>query len=267
MIGTTILKNERNWAWIQIPSLLAVVSVALAIWKGPFWIFLCSSLGLFGAGMGFKISFGNPDRYPGKIVYILVFVSHLFLLGIAWTLYSLFLKPMPEGFVNIPKIDRLYSDVSGLFRLHGPLGWTYVKTPSSGEEGVSIRPENQTHYMGASDVQVWVRKLETPPASEEAFIEKLAGQMRVGSRNPKSDALFKFETEKTQLINGKNAVFSILDIKKFWVPIRQVTLFALKNQKYMCSVSVTGLKNHSKYSKILALGLMETLKIETPSKL
>jgi len=267
MIGTTILKKEINWAWIQIPSMLVVVSVALAIWKGPFWVFLCSSFGLLGAGLGFKISFRNPALYPGKLIYLLVLVAHLFLLGIALILYTLFLKPMPEGFENIPKIDHLYSDVSGLFRLHGPLGWSYIKTHSSGEEGVSIRPGNQTHYMGASDVQVWVRNLEEPPASEEAFIEKLAGQMGGGSRKIKSGALFKFGTEKTNLINGQNAVFSILDINKFWVPIRQVTLFALKNKKYLCSVSVTGLKNHSKYSRILALGLMETLKIETPSKL
>jgi len=81
-----------------------------------------------------------------------------------------------------------------------------------------------------------------------------------GESGPKK--LFSFEIKRIELLSKGTGILSTLDIKKFWIPMRQISLFGIKNQRFMCSISATGLKSHSTLSQVLCLGLFEKIKIQ-----
>jgi len=113
--------------------------------------------------------------------------------------------------------------------------------------------------MGISEVKIWIRELEIEPESADDFLQKMASTM-TGADRQKRQKQYEFEVNSSETLGGSKSVFSILDVKRFWVPLRQVTLFGIKEKRYFCSISASGLKSHSTLSKVLCLGLFETIR-------
>jgi hypothetical protein len=250
MFGLEIEKDP-GFPWISTSVFLAVSAVALGIWWGPGGIFTASGAGLALSVVGWRSSNRGVLAAMGLV--------HGFLLFLALLLWALFLHKLPDPVLQMPRLTHVYRDPQGLFDLRGPAGWVYTAVATPEEAGVRLRPASQNTYMGISEVAVFVRKLKEPPKSTDKFLGKMASSL-AGNRIIKKK-LFRFSTEPARLLNEDAGVWSVLNVKKFWVPLTQISLFGIKDKIYFCSVSATGIKAHDTLSKVMCLGLMEAIEI------
>lgn len=181
--------------------------------------------------------------------------------GIFW---ALFLTPLSDDQLAIPKLSERYRDPSLHFETRYPAGWTVQPVGDAVEPGVSIRPGKEASYAGVSEIMVRIRFLDRQPNSQDEFLMKWAEMFTSSERSTKNKK-FSFETRLVDLLNGDKGVMSILDMQRFWIPMRQLAIFGFKPNGVLCSVSVSGLKSHMGLSKVLCLGVFETTKvIESP---
>ena len=128
----------------------------------------------------------------------------------------------------------------------------------------SIATLQSSTIHGVSELTVRVRKMENTTAHPVEFLNKMAEALSIKSKQ--SHTLFIFTTEPTRLLNGDQGVWSRLQIKRFWIPIYQRVLYGIKNKRYLCTVSVSGLEKHSTISGVLCLGIFETVRINSIKK-
>lgn len=261
IIGRIFHRNETDWRWLQASGFLFVLSIILAIWKGPFWIYGCSGIGLAISLIALVLGFLRPDKNPKKSLLFAGLVAHILMLAAGLFLETSFLRPLSDEILKIPRIGHSYSDPDGHFSLKGPIEWQYETIHASDGAGVKIRPVLPESYTGVAEIQVWVRHLEETPPSGIEFIDRMARALAGPARSEGSDSLFTFSTKPAELMSNDPGIFSILDIKKLWIPLRQITLFGLKDQRVLISVSTTGLAKDSRFFEVICLGVFETISI------
>lgn len=257
MEGVYIGKS-RGATWASVSALIATASIAAAIFLGPAALGAISAAGLLIAGVGLVLAIRSPSlEKPVVFPCVMIGVHALFLLTAA-VLHSMFLSPLSPESRKMPILQTPYADSSGVFEFKGPAGWDYRPAPSEFESGVRLQPSDQDHYMGVSEATVFVRRLDTAPVSQDQFLKKAAAAFSEKGAHRK---LFDLQTDKGVSLSGVPVIWSELTVKRFWVPIYQVSVFGIKNNRYLCSVSATGLKSHSDLSHLLCLGLFERIKI------
>jgi hypothetical protein len=257
MEGVYIGKS-RGSEWSSVSALLAAASVAASVWLGPSWVAWISGAGALLAAVGLALAarshtLERPIGFPSIMLGI-----HAVLLITAAVLHSMFLSPLPKESRKMPRLQTPFADANGVFEIRGPAGWDYRPVPSSLESGVRLQPASQGRYMGVSEMTVFVRRLDTPPDSAEQFLKRAADSF---SQRRGDNKLFDLKTEKGTSLKGAPVMWSELTIMRFWVPLYQVSVFGVKNGRYLCSVSATGLKSHADLSRLLCLGLFERIKI------
>ncbi|MCG3203359.1 MAG: hypothetical protein KCHDKBKB_00015 [Elusimicrobia bacterium] len=240
--------SQPLWVFLSIGAL--VFSLGLGIFVGPWGIFVAS-----GLGAGFAIA--GLYRQKQVLLYYLMGV-HILLLIVGMVLNSLFLTPLSNDSLQMPRLNQTYEDPLGLFTARVPQGWQTETLHSKTEAAVRLQPANREQYMGVSEVTIRVRELENPTAHPVDFLNKLAQTLSV---KPKKESLFTFSTEPTTLLDGKKGVWSRLFIKRFWIPLYQRALYGIKNTRFLCTVSASGIESHSTLTEVLCLGLYETIQI------
>lgn len=257
MLGLQIDQNKHFSVYGSLSALLALAALVLAIFVGP-----AASCG--ASVIGFGLALAAFLKMRGAQFPMILMGVHAILCVAAGVLYFLFLRPLDKNVQTIPSLQYLYTDPDHFFSVRGPQGWSYENVASSTEAGVRLRPVEQGQYMGVSEVLIIIRKMEARPKSSEDYLNKMAHQL-TEKKDAKSKT-FNLVIEPAHLLTGQKGLWSILDAKRYWVPVRQVSLMGIKNNLYLCSVSAIGLKNHSTLSKVLCLGLFETIKIKTGEK-
>lgn len=253
MLGYQIDQKDRFSVYGSISALLILVAGALGVGVGPIAFFFSALVGfVLGA-----IVFLKTRSLQFSVILMSV---HLILMVTAGVLYFLFLRPLDKNVQKIPSLQYVYSDPDKLFTVRGPEGWMYERVGSAMEAGVRLRPQNQDQYMGVSEVLIFIRKLESKPKSVDDFLKKMAFQ-NTPKRGEKGGN-FEFSAESILTLGAQKALWTIMDAKRYWVPVRHASLIGIKNNLYLCSVSAIGLKTHSTLSKVLCLGLFETLKMK-----
>ena len=259
MIGMQIVGQQKKWIWIQTSLGLALLALMCGIWKGPLSVYGFAGFGIVVLGFGTFSKIRKVNQHPSWGLHGGLLFTHILLLGLALTFQTLFLNPLPDHALTLPKIGEQYPLVRGQIEIKGPQGWLYESIPSAEGIGIRIQPQGKDQYMGVSEIQVWVRELKTIPPHSEEFLREMAMAFSPRIRSDKRKKLFQVKIEETQSLQGNTILFSTLDMKRLWVPLRQVTLLGIKNERYLCTVSATGLKNHSTLSKVLCIGLFETI--------
>ncbi len=245
------ISSKPKLVWIGASVASAVVSLAAGIWIGPRAVYVAS-----GVGIGFALVAWLKTRKP--LLPSLLTGFHFALIVIAFTLGALFLEPLSNETLQMPHLTQTYRDPGGFFELRAPAGWETEEIHGATEAGVRLHPSDREQYMGVSELTVRVRLLETVPNESQSFLDKMA-RMVTSSRmgDPK---LFDFSTTPAALLNGDKGLWSRLTVKRFWVPLYQLALFGIKEKRYLCSVSATGLKHHATLSEVLCLGVYETIR-------
>jgi len=260
MMGFQIeLPVRRKWLYMSVGFLL--LSILFAFLLGPSWVYGFSGMGLLCGGIGLGLSLTHRDLYPGWGLLGGVVGFHGVLIVVGLVLTSLFVNPLPDAALTLPPLKQVYKGVNPDFELRGPVGWEYIPLSSPNESGVRIRPSEKSHYMGVSEITVFVRHMEQAPASPEEFLNGMAASFSSNAGKDVKKKVFSFKTKRANLISGKRGVWSVLDLKRFWVSLRHVSLFGLKEKSYFCAISAAGLKSHSTLFEVLCLGLFEKLKI------
>lgn len=202
-------------------------------------------------------------RHRIPIVILSVMTGLVTLAGLGFK--SFFLDPLSPARLKFPPLQHTYLDQNLLFEMRGPQNWSYEPLPLVGESGVKLRPFSNEDYIGISEVKVLVRKLSSPPPNPEKFLNNIAALMSRGQEKVKKS--FAFHVEPADLMSkAQKGVWSILTLKRFFIPLRQITLFGIKEGRYLCTVSATGLEAHSTLSRVMCLGLFETVLIHHPAK-
>jgi|GEM_PF-6065667 len=261
MIGMQIIHKERDWRWIKALILYGVFCLFLGFLKEPIWWISASCLGLLMSLWALFLSFRWPEQHPKPAVPTTALLFFIALIITGAILNWFFLTSLPDEKLQVPKLSQRYLHPEGLFQIKGPSSWLITPLSSAPQTGVRIEPASRENYMGALQIFVWVRQLEKKPASLTDFIEKMANSLKDPTRGLHKKKYFEFTTKQVDLIRGGKGVLSVLDVKKLWVPMRQVTLYGVKNDTYLCSVSVTGLSAHMSLAKVLCLGIFETIRI------
>ena len=253
------IDKKINWCWFNSALILAFGSIIFGILKGPHWIYVLSGIGLGIALLNIGGRFRSNSHYPQPILSLSLLAVHVLCLVAGFSLNYLFLSPLKDSSLKIPLLKQLYHDPQGAFVLTGPAGWIY--TPSV--TGVRINPVGFTGYMGASEINISVRLMEKAPSSPNAFLKKMASSMASkGKATDRKDKAFQLEIIEAQLLDKGTGVFAVMDVSRFWLPLRQVSLFGIKRSRYFCSISITGLKAHSTLFKVLSLGLFKSLEVK-----
>jgi hypothetical protein len=264
MLGHTIQSNQKVKIWANNSFVLIFIGVILGFWIGPISVILNSIVGLTLASVSLFLSSQLKSIDRPLIFPLICLVIHLGLLILSVILYVLFLNPLSDQQQKLPKFRYVYSDPENLFTVKGPEGWDYEPLVSASKLGVRIHPRDRQNYMGISEITILIDPIITTPKDIDKFLENVA--RHISDRKSKGKEIFNMKIEPAQLINGETGMWSILDAKKLWVPIRQISLIGIKNKKYVCSISAIGLKNHSKLSKIVCLGLFESLQFNSLKK-
>lgn len=259
------IRKQVSWFWIYLSALAAVLSFGFGVWLGPYAVFWLSGIGLIPALTAFILRFLQSDRYPAISYSSWLFGFHTVLLIIALALQSLFLMPLPEETLKLPRFSKTHIDPAGLFEVRGPSGWNSSLVTSPTQTGVRFQPAGRDQYIGASDIQILVQVLDKAPKSKELFLKKIASSL-IQERQGNAKKSFELNIGTAELLRGGKGVWSILEVKRLWVPLQQVSLFGLKNDRYLCSISITGLKSHSTLYKVLCIALFEKLRILSLAK-
>jgi len=239
-------------------ALAAAVSVAMAIFVGPRGVYIASGLGaaLAVVSLGLAARSGARDKPVGFPLVVLGVNGLLLLVGAI--LQAMFLSPLSKDAQKMPVLQTLYSDPDKVFEIRGPSGWTYRPVPSKFESGVRMQPEDQSRYMGVSEATVFVRRLESEPKSPDEFLTSAAAAF---SEKESKRKLFDLKTERGKSLSGAPLIWSTITIRRFWVPLYQISLFGVKDHRYLCSVSTVGLMSHATLARLLCMGLFERIEI------
>jgi hypothetical protein len=251
-MGFEIIKKESP-IWWQISLLSVAGAVIGGIWVGPVGIYVLSSLGLLSGLWGLFRKRKQP------LLIILSCVHGVFLI-IGLTLDALFLQPLSSESLHMPRLTQTFKNSTNFFEIRTPLGWTTEEIHAATELGVRIRPSSRQEYMGVSELTVRIRELENPKSLGPNFLKKMAETL--STQRDGGPKLFEFSTDPAQLLSGDHGMWSRLVVKRFWIPIYQLALFGIKEKRYLCSVSATGLKTHATLSEVLCLGIFETIQIK-----
>lgn len=198
----------------------------------------------------------RPFYFP-----LFMMIINVLLLVLALFLYRLFLRPLDHAAQKFPKFSFQYVDPENRFTLKGPAGWTYENIGTKYESGLRLRPQSQNQYMGISEVVIFVRKLDSKPRSPDDFLRKMADQWI--KKNEQGKKSFDFSMAPLSLLNGEQGLIASLEAERFWVPIKQVSILGFKKGNYLCSVAAVGLKNHANLSRVMCLGLLESLQVHS----
>ncbi len=259
MTGLEISKKPTS-VWLGISISAIFLSVGLCIGVGPVGVYIASGCGLVFAFVSiFQSRSRNIPISAAPVVSICV---HVCLLLIAFVLQSLFLSHLSDRSLTFPRLSQHYRDPAGIFELRVPTGWAVEGIHSPTEAGVRLHPSDRSQYMGVSELTVRVRELENIPKKPSQYLEEMVKTFSSASKKQKR--LFQFSTRPAKLMSGGHGIWSNLVLKRFWVPLYQTALFGIKEKRYLCSVSASGLKNHSTLAEVLCLGVFETIRI--PSK-
>ncbi len=253
------IEKKINWIWFNSALFLALGSIIFGVLKGPQWVYVLSSMGLLVALVNVGGRLRSNSRFPPLLISLPLLAVHVVCLVTAFTLNYLFLSPLKDSSLKIPPLKQIYRDPQGAFILTGPSGWIY--TPSA--TGVRINPVGFTGYMGASEIDIRVRLMDKAPSSPTTFLKKMASSLSSdGKEAARKVKAFHLETSEAQLLDKGTGVWAVLDVERFWLPLRQVSLFGIKERRYFCSISITGLKAHSTLFKVLSLGLFKSLEVK-----
>ncbi len=234
----------------------AVASLGAAIGVGPNGVYLASSIGIGLALLSLVLSLRVSTYKKSYVFAALLIAAHVALLFLGLFLQIVFLEPLSPGAVKMPKLQTYYVDPDGAFSLRGPAQWSYRPSPSRLESGVRMQPSKKT-YMGVAEASVFVRRLETVPASPGDFLETAAAAF---SSKSSSNADYGLVTERGTSLSGVPILWSEVTVKRFWAPYyRQVSLFGVKDGRYLVSVSALGQASHSALSRVLCMGLFERI--------
>lgn len=252
-----------NWLWVHLAWSAVVSAVAALIWLGPVWCMGFCVVAVVAAAGALQARWQAPGRHPAPAHAVAPLASAVTILLAALVLKSLFQSPLPDQTLKLPRFTQEYVDPDGHFRLMAPAGWTCTPKNAADHFGVSLQPESQGRYMGVSEVQILIRPLDHKP-KDTGFLVNMANA--VSGRADKAKKQFTLNVFTADLISGSKGAWAILDAKKLWIQIRQVTLFGIKADRYLCTVSANGLKPHSTLSQVLCLGLFEKLdmRVEKP---
>jgi hypothetical protein len=253
MEGVQIAKTSGATA-AALSALAAAGSLAAAVWIGPRGIYVASGLGLAMAAVSLLQALRVPSLEKPYGFPILMLSVHGVLLLAGVILQVIFLSPLTNDQARMPHLQTPYEDPDGLFALRGPANWTYRPVPSRYESGVRLQPSDQGHYIGISEAAVFVRRLDSKPASPDAFLQKAAAAFTEKQSNRH---LFDLKTERGTSLSGAPLIWSTITIRRFWVPLYQISVFGVKDRRYLCSVSATGLSAHSRLARVFCLGLFE----------
>jgi len=251
--------RKTNWIWVYLTYTAAMASACLGAWMGPRGMYIASTAGLIFSFVGIICALVDKDIYAGIGYSVAAVFVHFLLILVGWGLYVFFLKPLPDPSLRLPSFSHHYVDPEGLFELTGPAGWEYVSIVSADESGVQLHPASREDYMGISEMEVMVRRLDVTPPSPSQFLKKMASSL--SQRKASGKKMFLFTTEPAELLTGGEGLWSTLDIKKFWLPLRQVALFGVKNKRYFCAVSASGLKAHSTLARVVCMGVYEKMRV------
>lgn len=180
-------------------------------------------------------------------------------------LRALFLQPLSDEDLQIPRLAQTYQDPKGFFSVKIPLEWIAEPILTPSEAGVRIHPANRQQYMGISEMTVRIRELENKATHPVEFLKKIAEALSIKPK--KERTLFNFSTEPTTLLNGDQGIWSRLLVKRFWIPLYQRALFGLKEKRYLCTVSTSGIEAHSTLAEVLCLGVFQTIEVHPRVKL
>lgn len=255
---------KKRWEWVYASVLLLILTFISSIAIGPTWMVWLSLAGILISSIGAGISHLKPHKYASRSVSLILacIFGGFFLAG--FILDSMFLKPLSDDLLKVPPLNTPISDSRQLFTFKAPFGWkAEFKTTLQGE-GVILRPADKASYMGISELHVFFRTPDTPIKNPAKVLELLSSQLEKTSPPKGSTSLFQLTTEPATLLDGSAGLWSTFSSRKLWVPIRQVTLFGIKENKYICSVSALGLEKHSTLYRVLCLGVFHTIK-KTPT--
>lgn len=258
MMGIEIARGSKS-IWVPVAALSAVLAIALGIWIGPNGIYGASGAGFLSALLALIRRAKMPSYVAGRGVPITLLCVHAAFLVVGLTLESLFLRPLAESSLQIPRLSTIYNPPESFFHARIPDGWSAESIHVPRESGVRLRPTDRAHYMGISELIIRVRELRTPEVKQPGFLKRMAETFSSSGKN--AGRLFQFTTEPAALLNGGEGLWSKLVVKRFWVPVYQLSLFGIKNNRYLCSVSATGLKSHATLSEVMCLGVYETIRI------
>lgn len=242
----------------SLSALAASASVAAGIWIGPKGIYLASGIGAAFAVAALLFASRVPSAQKPYGFPLVALAVHGFLFIAGFVLQSLFLTPLPKESLRMPLLQTPFEDPDGTFALRGPAGWTYRPAPSRYESGVRLQPAEEGRYVGISEATVFVRRLDAEPKSPGEFLEKAAAAF---SQKQSERRLFDLRTERGTSLSGLPVFWSFITIRKFWVPLYQISVFGVKDRRYLCSVSATGLSSHAAIARVMCLGLFERIVI------
>ena len=242
---------------IRISFFMAMASFVAAFSWGPRVMVWAAATGAAASLAGAIKSWSETRWDSKKNVFYIGFGLNLLFLLVAGVLYSLFLRPLPEQKTQLPKFSYRYRDPDGRFELKGPASWTYKQYMTPYESGVIMTPYGPENYMGVSELRVVVKLLDKKPASKKEFLKTLAGTL--APPHPKKNVMFSHHTERAELLDKSEGIWSILEINRFWVPMCQISLMGIKKDDRLCSVSAAGLRNHNTLSRVMCLGVFQSL--------
>ena len=232
------------------------LTLALGIWVGPTAAYISIGVGFLLAGAALVV---NSNR----ILCVFLIGSHLLLFFGVLASDMLFLRPLADRSLQMPRLTEMYRDPKGFFEMRVPQGWIVEEVHTATEMGIRLRPADRQQYMGVSELTVRVRELLHPESNPVTFLKRLAQSMEA---KPKTGRLlFEFSTRPAQLLDGGKGMWSHLVIKRFWVPLYQLALYGIKQKRYLCTVSASGIKNHDTLSEVLCLGIFHTLRFPADS--
>ena len=245
----------------SLSALAALVAVALGIWIGPTGIYAASGTGLALAVIALlqavRVSaVEKPFGFPGIMI-----AAHAVFLGIAFLLHAHFLSPLAANQAKMPRLQTAYDDPEGIFALRGPSGWSYRPVPSRFEYGVRLNPQSTGRYAGVSEITVFVRRLDEVPSSPDAFLENAA---KAFVQEQPTKRLFELKSERGTSLTGAPVIWSTLIVKRYWIPLYQITLFGVKDGRYLCSVSASGLWAHAALARLFCMGIFERIIVTDP---
>lgn len=257
--------REINRFWLLASLMLAGLSAVSSVLWGPFWMGSAACAGFLFAGFNWVLWRKEQARYPGPALAGTLLILHAgFIIG-ALVLQQMFLSTLSDDRLTPPVFRRGYAHPSGAFSIRLPENWFVDPLQSSKETGLRLSPDGYGAYMGIAEAQIRIREIEKPPKNSARFLADFANSFRPGERLLEGKQFFTFKTEAGVTLRKKPAVWTVLDLRRLWVPLRQTTFLTVRNNRSIVTISATGLAAHSTLHRVFCLGLLETL--QTPASI
>ncbi|MCB4757173.1 MAG: hypothetical protein LHV69_09150 [Elusimicrobia bacterium] len=266
MLGV-IIQNQRQYIYLYLSGFLCLLSLFCLIWIGIPFVVGFSAAGIFFAGVGCIFSKFHPDKFPGIWIHFWAGFFNGSVLVTGWILTLLFLNPLPQEVLKIPKLNQIYSDPGGAFELRGPRGWDYQAVSAPDQYGVIISPQDRSQYMGINEIRIVVLKLPNKPENPEEFLLKFQESLSNPGRNQSRKKMFRLKSEPARLLLGGQGVWSEIEVRPqeafSWICLTQTALIGIKQGDWVCSVSAAGPRPNSSLFRVMCLGLFEKLTIKS----